>query len=406
MCPPCRTIAFPLAQPGVEGHAVHHDGGTRSTKDTEEQHESPGPTTERPSTCVFRTWTDRIKKLGHENEMTNQEILQATPLIWLFGVIVASILFRRFRGNPIFRAGPRSYRYKEGWISGYSHRGILTFLGGARNCLTVTLTDNLLTVHPNFPFSLFFLPEVYDLDHKIPIEKLRSVEKKQKLFSMAVDITYETARGASRTISMFVRDKDLFIYSLQMAARSLLPNPDGPPPIPPPQANRSGVLANAKVLAVLPIVCAILGIGGATFAFVSLRKLAETEQEGLSVLQSLHGSNIVRIVVAEKPGQTLTTISNETALASFANAANAIERYRPNHPAYDETFYVELFLQDGQRREYEFHTMLSHDEMIYMYFVHKEGSWTSYHGNGKSASLYQWMKKQGLIEQPQQSPAR
>lgn len=330
--------------------------------------------------------------------MNNQEILQFAPFIRLLGFVGGSILFRRLRGKPILRSGPRPYRYREGWISGYSHRGLLTFLGGARNCLTVTVTDSLLTVHPNFPFSLFFLPEVYDLDHRIPLEQLRSVEKKQKFFSTAVDVTYETARGVLRTVSIFVRDKDQFVYSIQMAARALLPNSGGPPPIPPRQAEHRGIVAEAKILAVLPLICAVLGICGATFAFVSLRKRAETEQEGLALLRSLQGSDIVKVVVSEDASRPLVTVTNAPALASFAKAVNQTERYSPNHPSYTQEFYVELYLRDGERREYEFHTMRSPDEIIYMHFVHKKGASTSYHGNGKSLPLYAWMKTQTVME--------
>jgi len=151
----------------------------------------------------------------------------------------------------------------------------------------------------------------------------------------------------------------------------------------------------AVTVCLIPV---LLGIGGAFFAFTSLTERAKTEQDGLALLRSLHGSNIVRIVVSGYVSRPLMTITNPSVLTSFADAVNRTERYRPNHPAYDQEFYVELFLQDGQRREYEFHTMHSNDEVIYIYFVHKKEWWTSYHGNGKSASLYVWMKEQELIE--------
>lgn len=200
--------------------------------------------------------------------MINLEILQFALLIWLLALVGGSILFRRLRGKPILRSSPSLYRYREGWISGYSHRGVLTFFGGARRCLTVTLTDRLLTVHPNFPLSLFFLPEVYDLDHRIPLEQLRSVEKKQKFFSTAVDVTYETARGALHTFSIFVRDSDQFVYSVQMAGRALLPNAGGPPPIPPRQVKHRGIFAKGKSLTVFPQICVVLGICAGTASFI------------------------------------------------------------------------------------------------------------------------------------------
>jgi len=175
-----------------------------------------------------------------------------------------------------------------------------------------------------------------------------------------------------------------------------------PPPLPrkqKPKGMSKKIIALLVVLAV--IVCLIpvlLGIGGAFFAFTSLKERAKTEQEGLAFLRSLNAPDIVKVVVSTDSMEHLKTITNQASRKAFADAAHDVERYFPNHPSYASEFYVELYLANGQRREYEFNTMHSPDQTLYIDFVHKKGAWTSYHGNGKSTALFRWMRDEELIE--------
>lgn len=148
----------------------------------------------------------------------------------------------------------------------------------------------------------------------------------------------------------------------------------------------------------------VLGIGGLLYAFTSLDDHMKTEQDGLALLHALQGSDIVKVVVSEElsPPRLMGTITNAAALTSFANAANQAERYSPNHPSYAQDFYVEVYLRDGQRLEYQFHTKRPPDNVIYIWFVHKKGAWTSYHGNAQSRSLFTWMGDHQLTKLPQQ----
>jgi len=61
-------------------------------------------------------------------------------------------------------------------------------MGGARNCLLVYVADNKLTIVPNFPFNLMFLPEIYGLEIAAPISDV-DVEIVDGLFGERVQLT-------------------------------------------------------------------------------------------------------------------------------------------------------------------------------------------------------------------------
>jgi hypothetical protein len=137
----------------------------------------------------------------------------------------------------------------------------------------------------------------------------------------------------------------------------------------------------------------VLGASGVMLALLFQVERARTQPEYLSRLRSLQGTDIAKIVISDNSGSVLNSVSAPVALASFAKAVNAVEPYSPNHPGYLKEFYVELYLSDGQKREFEFNTMPS-DRTIYVDFVQRNGAMTSYYGNCKSAALFDWMKEQ------------
>lgn len=96
-------------------------------------------------------------------------MLPAT-VVWLLGVIGLSILFRRLRGKPIIPRAPANALFAESWRSGRSLSNWLgRVFGGARNCLLVYVADGAVTIVPQCPFNLMFLPEVYGLEGRVPL---------------------------------------------------------------------------------------------------------------------------------------------------------------------------------------------------------------------------------------------
>jgi hypothetical protein len=53
--------------------------------------------------------------------------------------------------------------FVERWASARPGSGLVARLSTARNCMQVQVTATELRIHPHFPFTLGFMPELYDL---------------------------------------------------------------------------------------------------------------------------------------------------------------------------------------------------------------------------------------------------
>jgi hypothetical protein len=90
---------------------------------------------------------------------------------------------------------------------------VITSIGGASNCLLVAVTDTELTVTPFFPFNLMFLGQFYGLEFRAPRSSIRSVEKKQGLFSTTILIRFEGDDPAP--FELRLRKADAFMRALE-----------------------------------------------------------------------------------------------------------------------------------------------------------------------------------------------
>jgi hypothetical protein len=59
-----------------------------------------------------------------------------------------------------------------------------------------------------------FLPEIYDLEHKIQRSHLRAVIPKKVLFGRSVELEFTTLEGESRSIELCLRGLDRFLEAL------------------------------------------------------------------------------------------------------------------------------------------------------------------------------------------------
>src|SRR5688572_2791074 len=102
-----------------------------------------------------------------------QDFLQHN-FIWLFlfafvwSIVAFGYMYcRHKRTGVVFPYVPEEHiRFQERAASGSSHKTMFTKLGGARNCLHVTVTDTEVQIRLFFPFSL--LAQQFDLEHRIP----------------------------------------------------------------------------------------------------------------------------------------------------------------------------------------------------------------------------------------------
>lgn len=146
--------------------------------------------------------------------------MSAFPEEFFFAVAVATLAWRFYRRHKRGIVFPplESVRhvFHEGMASGSSHKNWWTRLGGARNCLRVTVTDTEVWIRSFFPFSL--LAGDFDLEHRIPLSSISSAELSNSAFRRFVLLDFNFADGSNRRIQLFLRDPDAFLSSLKVPA--------------------------------------------------------------------------------------------------------------------------------------------------------------------------------------------
>ena len=92
--------------------------------------------------------------------------------------------------------------------------GLLARLGTARNCIQVQVTGSELHLHPHFPFTIGFMPELYGLDLVIPLERISSATITGGNYAQIVEVVYCTSGGDQNTIQLLLRNAESFIHNV------------------------------------------------------------------------------------------------------------------------------------------------------------------------------------------------
>lgn len=124
---------------------------------------------------------------------------------WIILALAGSALYRRLHDKPIVPRAPATSLFVEKWASSL----------WANNCLIVAATRELLLVTPRFPFTLLFLPEIYRLEHRIPIRTIRKVIRRRRTLSNNIIITHGPDE---RRLRLRLRDPDGLIAVLAKLA--------------------------------------------------------------------------------------------------------------------------------------------------------------------------------------------
>ena len=131
-------------------------------------------------------------------------LLISFGFVWITGWIIASVIYRQSRNKPILFPRDVGAEFVEAAVSGYSHDTWYTKLGGASRCLYVAVAHRHLIIRPHFPFNLMFLPEVYGLEHKVPLEQITKVEFRPGV-RKRLEIAFRDNNGQSRRVSLYLR---------------------------------------------------------------------------------------------------------------------------------------------------------------------------------------------------------
>ena len=139
------------------------------------------------------------------------DILRHVPLV-AFALWIGWLYVRARRKRP--QVNKSDMVYREYFASGSSHKNILTKWGGARQCLQLLVTKNLLIVTSWFPFSI--ISPLYDLEHVIPLDSITSVHGSTLFGFRILLLTYRGEDGEKHTLSLRPRRPEDFIRSLGM----------------------------------------------------------------------------------------------------------------------------------------------------------------------------------------------
>jgi hypothetical protein len=100
--------------------------------------------------------------------------------------------------------------------SGYSHRNLVTRVGGARRCVKLVVTKDGVVVDLAMPLAL--VAEQIDMCHRIAFSAIERVTEQEAPFGTECVITYRTPDGGRRQLSVFPEAPDKFLRVLKRNA--------------------------------------------------------------------------------------------------------------------------------------------------------------------------------------------
>ena len=135
--------------------------------------------------------------------------------VWVVGYLLASVLIRRAQGKSPFAPTSNPYLFSEKWASGRALDTWWSKLGGARNCLFVGVSRDKIVIQPHFPFTLGFLPEIYRLETRIPMNRIARLARKRLWFQNTIVLEYFDELRARRFYQLQLRHPEDFLNAVQ-----------------------------------------------------------------------------------------------------------------------------------------------------------------------------------------------
>ena len=125
---------------------------------------------------------------------------------WVTLLIAGSALSRLNRGKPIFARARNDALFTQRWASGGGG------IGGAENCLMVSVSPTGLIVVPQFPMTLMLLPELFGIELDLAPRDIKRVILRKRWFGTRLHI--ERADGR-RTFKLQLRNPNDFLSAIQ-----------------------------------------------------------------------------------------------------------------------------------------------------------------------------------------------
>lgn len=110
------------------------------------------------------------------------------------------------------KATPGVVIHVERHASGYSHRNLITRLGGIARSVELTVTNDKLVVDVSYPLAL--VAEQVDLCHRIALDSIERVAARRVPHGLECIITYRNGEGLRQQLSLFPESPDRFLHAL------------------------------------------------------------------------------------------------------------------------------------------------------------------------------------------------
>lgn len=140
----------------------------------------------------------------------NAGLFAALIFLWF----AVSIAYRMALHKPIFASRQAGDVFVERWASGRSGSGLIGRLSSARNCLHIRVDAASIRIHPHFPFTLGFVPEVYGMDHLVPLSAVRTARILGGAYSKAVEVNYVLPNGQAHVLQLLLKNAEGFIRAV------------------------------------------------------------------------------------------------------------------------------------------------------------------------------------------------
>jgi hypothetical protein len=140
-----------------------------------------------------------------------------SPGLWaglLFAWLALSIAYRWKLGKPILARAHADATFVERWASARPGSGVLARLSTARNCMHVQVTASELRIHPHFPFTLAFMPELYDLDQVVALNTVQAATILRGNAAKLVEVKYQAANGKEGVVYLLLRKGEAFVAAV------------------------------------------------------------------------------------------------------------------------------------------------------------------------------------------------
>ena len=141
----------------------------------------------------------------------NFHILVGIAVVWCILGLTGMALWRARQGvwhPPIHQS---QELYLERFVSGSSHKNLLTKLGGARNALSVTVSSEAVLIELMPPFKWIIPRGLNDLDHYIARKNIKNISCSTSWGREGVMLEFVSDSGERKCIELFLRSRQQFL---------------------------------------------------------------------------------------------------------------------------------------------------------------------------------------------------